>query len=299
MNISNHVLKMFYKYKCIKWDDGMIVFLIIFAALFGAIAQYIDKHLVNMGISRKDYFYYMCLSMIPFSIVMIIIEIVTKQFKFTFEIIPFILLLMAMILRYNKQKTVVGCLTYLNPYEDSAYLSLGLFISFIIDVILGIQMLKVISFISIVITIIGVFLIANSKLKIKNLRLDILVRITTSLLMGYVTHYILIYWSNAMFIFILNLFLTLLFCKDYNFKYYKKTKSILKLCFVQQAFGFSEVYLSNILISSSVTLSNYVKPTSIIIVLIIAMFFKNKEKRPTMKQVVGISLVVSGIFLIS
>ena len=36
----------------------MIIFLIIFAALFGAIGQYVDKHLVNMGISRKDYFYY-------------------------------------------------------------------------------------------------------------------------------------------------------------------------------------------------------------------------------------------------
>lgn len=276
----------------------MIIFLIIFAALFGAIGQYVDKHLVNMGISRKDYFYYMCLSMIPFSILMIIIEIITKQFKFTLEIVPVILLLIAMLLRYNKQKTIVGCLTYLNPYEDSAYLSLGLLIAFIIDVILGIQTLKIISFISIFITIIGVFLISNSKLKIKNLRLDIFVRITTSLLMGYVTHYILIYWSNALFIFILNLFLTLLFCKDYNIKYYTKTKKIIKWCFIQQAFGFTSLYLSNILMSNSVALSNYVRPTSIIIVLIIALFLKNKEKKPTIKQVFGILLIVAGIVLI-
>ena len=276
----------------------MIIFLIIFAALFGAIGQYVDKHLVNMGISRKDYFYYMCLSMIPFSILMIIIEIITKQFKFTLEIVPVLLLLIAMLLRYNKQKTIVGCLTYLNPYEDSAYLSLGLLIAFIIDVILGIQTLKIISFISIFITILGVFLISNSKLKIKNLRLDIFVRITTSLLMGYVTHYILIYWSNALFIFILNLFLTLLFCKDYNIKYYTKTKKIIKWCFIQQAFGFTSLYLSNILMSNSVTLSNYVRPTSIIIVLIIALFLKDKEKKPTIKQVLGILLVVAGTVLI-
>ena len=276
----------------------MIIFLIIFAALFGAIGQYVDKHLVNMCISRKDYFYYMCLSMIPFSILMIIIEIITKQFKFKLEIVPVILLLIAMLLRYNKQKTIVGCLTYLNPYEDSAYLSLGLLIAFIIDVILGIQTLKIISFISIFITIIGVFLISNSKLKIKNLRLDIFVRITTSLLMGYVTHYILIYWSNALFIFILNLFLTLLFCKDYNIKYYTKTKKIIKWCFIQQAFGFTSLYLSNILMSNSVALSNYVRPTSIIIVLIIALFLKNKEKKPTIKQFFGILLIVAGIVLI-
>ena len=205
----------------------MIIFLIIFAALFGAIGQYVDKHLVNMGISRKDYFYYMCLSMIPFSILMIIIEIITKQFKFTLEIVPVILLLIAMLLRYNKQKTIVGCLTYLNPYEDSAYLSLGLLIAFIIDVILGIQTLKIISFISIFITIIGVFLISNSKLKIKNLRLDIFVRITTSLLMGYVTHYILIYWSNALFIFILNLFLLCYFAKTIILNITQKQKKLL------------------------------------------------------------------------
>lgn len=276
----------------------MILFIIIFAALFGAIGQYVDKHLVNMGISRKDYFYYMCLSMIPFSILMIIIEIITKQFKFTLEIVPVILLLIAMFLRYNKQKTIVGCLTYLNPYEDSAYLSLGLLISFIIDVLLGIQKFRFISFISIFITIIGVFLISNSKLKIKNLKSDIFVRITTSLLMGYITHYILIYWSNALFIFMLNLFLTLLFCKDYNIKYYTKTKNIIMWCFIQQAFGFTSLYLSNILMSNSVALSNYVRPTSIIIVLIIALFLKNKEGKPTIKQVFGILLIVAGIVLI-
>ena len=276
----------------------MILFIIIFAALFGAIGQYVDKHLVNMGISKKDYFYYMCLSMIPFSILMIIIEIITKQFKFTLEIVPVILLLIAMFLRYNKQKTIVGCLTYLNPYEDSAYLSLGLLISFIIDVLLGIQKFRFISFISIFITIIGVFLISNSKLKIKNLKSDIFVRITTSLLMGYITHYILIYWSNALFIFMLNLFLTLLFCKDYNIKYYTKTKDIIMWCFIQQAFGFTSLYLSNILMSNSVALSNYVRPASIIIVLIIALFLKNKEGKPAIKQVFGILLIIVGIVLI-
>ena len=276
----------------------MLIILIILAALFGAIGQYIDKHLVNMGISRKDYFYYMCLSMLPFAGIMIAIEVATNQFKFSFEIIPILLLVVAMFLRYNKQKTIVGCLTHLNPYEDSAYLTLGLLIAFIIDVLLGIQSLRIISVISIILTIVGVFLIANAKLKIKSLRLDILIRIATSLLMGYVTHYILNYWSNAMFLFVLNLLLTLIFSKDYKFNYYKRQRSIIKWVFIQQAFGFTSLYLSNILMSNSVTLSNYVRPTSIIIVLLIALMFKAKEKRPTIRQVFGIILIVTGIFLI-
>lgn len=276
----------------------MLIILIISAALFGAIGQYIDKHLVNMGISRKDYFYYMCLSMLPFAGIMIAIEVATNQFKFSFEIIPILLLVVAMFLRYNKQKTIVGCLTHLNPYEDSAYLTLGLIIAFIIDVLLGIQSLRIISVISIILTIVGVFLIANAKLKIKSLKLDILIRIATSLLMGYVTHYILNYWSNAMFLFVLNLLLTMIFSKDYKFNYYKKQNNIIKWVFIQQAFGFTSLYLSNILMSNSVTLSNYVRPTSIIIVLLIALMFKDKEKRPTIKQIFGIILIVTGICLI-
>lgn len=276
----------------------MLIILIISAALFGAIGKYIDKHLVNMGISRKDYFYYMCLSMLPFAGIMIAIEVATNQFKFSFEIIPILLLVVAMFLRYNKQKTIVGCLTHLNPYEDSAYLTLGLLIAFIIDVLLGIQSLRIISVISIILTIVGVFLIANAKLKIKSLRLDILIRIATSLLMGYVTHYILNYWSNAMFLFVLNLLLTLIFSKDYKVNYYKRQRSIIKWVFIQQAFGFTSLYLSNILMSKSVTLSNYVRTTSIIIVLLIALMFKDKEKRPTIRQVFGIILIVTGIFLI-
>ena len=76
----------------------LLLYIVILAGIFGAIGQYIDKHLVNKGITRKDYFYYMCLSMIPFSIIMVIIEYLTNQLKFELNIIPFILLIIAMFL---------------------------------------------------------------------------------------------------------------------------------------------------------------------------------------------------------
>lgn len=116
----------------------LLIYIVILAGIFGAIGQYLDKHLVNKGITRNDYFYYMCLSMIPFSIIMVIIEYFTNQLKFELNVIPLILLIIAMFLRYKKQHTIVSCLKYLNPYEDSAYLTLGIIIAFIIDVILGI-----------------------------------------------------------------------------------------------------------------------------------------------------------------
>lgn len=124
---------------------------------------------------------------------------------------------------------------------------------------------------SILLTVIGVFVIADSKIKIKikNLQKDLLIRISTSLLMSYVTHFILQYWSNVVFISILNLLLTIAFSKEYNFKYHIKHKKILKWVFIQQIFGFCSLYLSNYLSSNSVTLSSYVRPTSIIAVVII------------------------------
>ena len=88
----------------------IFIYVVILAGIFGAIGQYLDKHLVNLGISRKDYFYYMCLTMVPFSIIMVIIEYYTGQLKFEFGYISILLLLVAMFLRYKKQHTIVGCL---------------------------------------------------------------------------------------------------------------------------------------------------------------------------------------------
>lgn len=277
----------------------LLIYVVILAGIFGAIGQYLDKLLVNKGISRKDYFYYMCLSMIPFSILMMFIEYQTGQIRFSFEIVPILLLVFAMFLRYKKQHTIVGCLKYLNPYEDSAYLTLGIIIAFIIDAILGIEKISIFSILSILLTVVGVFIISNSKLKIKNLQKDLIIRILTSLMMSYITHYMLQYWSNAVFLFFLNLLLTIVFSKGYSIKYNKENIGLIKWVFVGQAFGFTSLYLSNYLASNSVTLSSYVRPTSIIVVVFISMFFKEKEKRPNLKQIIGILLVILGVCLIN
>ena len=97
---------------------------------------------------------------------------------------------------------------------------------------------------------------------------------------------------------VLNALLTLIFLKDYNPDYNRKNKKIIKWVFVQQLFGFSGLYISNILASNSVTMSNYVRPTAIVIVLLIAMLLKKKESRPSIKQIVGIVIIVVGLLLI-
>lgn len=275
----------------------IVIYVVILAGILAATGQFIDKYITNIGTSKSDYFYYMCLTMVPFSFIMVIVEYFTGQLRFEFSIISLVLLICAMILRYYKQHTIVGCLKYLNPYEDSAYLTLGIVIAFVIDVIFGVEKLEIISVLSIFITLMGVFVISNAKLKIKNLQKDLLIRILTSLAMGYITHFILKYWSNAIFLLVLNLLLTIIFAKDYSFKYHKEKSEILKWCFIQQIFGFSCLYFSNYLAMNSVTLSSYVRPTSILVVLIISMFFKDVTKKPNFKQILGVIFIVIGLAL--
>ncbi len=276
-----------------------LIYVIILAGLMSAIGQYVDKHLVNKGITRKDYFYYMCFSMIPYAIFMIIVEYMTGQLKFTTGIIPIILIMLAMFFRYKKQHTVVGCLTHLNPYEDTAYLTLGIVLAYGIDILIGAESASVLEIISIILIIIGVFIIADSKVKMKNLQKDILIRILTTLIIGYITYYSLQYMSNAIFLLIVNLGLTLIFSRGYKIKYHIENKNIIKWVFIQQLFGFIYLYASNYLNSNSVTLSSYVKPMSIICVVVISLFLKEKEKKPKVHQIIGVLIMIAGISLIN
>lgn len=272
--------------------------LVVLAATISTIATYIDKHLVKIGISRKDYFYYMCLSMIPFSIAMIVIEIVNGTFKFELTWISIILLIIAMFIRYKQQHTVVGCLTYLSPYESTAYMCLGIILSFIIDTIIGVKQFSLVAIASIVLTLMGVFILADAKLRIKTLQKDLLIRIILTVTMGYVTHYILNYWSNATFILILNLLLTIIFSKGYTIKTHIENKKIIKWVFVQQTFGFFSTYISNYISTISVMIMSYVKPVEIVLSIIIAIFMKNTEKKPRVIDLFAIFLVSIGVGLI-
>lgn len=272
-------------------------YIIIIAGIISAIAQYIDKHLVNKGITRKDYFYYMCLTMVPFSLISIGIEIIIGEFKFVMSIISIFLIILAMIVRYYKQHTVVGCLKYLNPYEDASYLTLGIVVAYIIDILLGIENISITKIFSIFLIIAGVFILSDVKLKISNLKKDLAVRIILSLIMGYITHFALKYMSNGLFLLTINLILVIIFAKDYNFKYHISKKNIIKWVFIQQFFGFMYLYLYNYLSAISVTLSSYVKPVAIISVVIISLFFKDRNKKPSSSQIFGIVLILGGVYL--
>lgn len=153
--------------------------------------------------------------------------------------------------------------------------------------------------ISIFLTLLGVFILADVKLKIKNLQKDLIVRIVCEVMLGYVAHYMLKYWSNAAYILLLNLFLTAIFSKGYTFKYHKEHKRIIKWVFLQQTFGFFTIYLGNYLSSNSVTLYQFVRPVTIVFTILVAFLIKNIDRKPKFKDLIAVGLVASGIYLIN
>ena len=183
-------------------------YLILLSAILSTIGTYVDKKIIDSGISRKNYFYYMCLTMIPFALISLFLEIKTNNYKFCFNYIVIILLLMAAFLRYIKQKSFVGCYRKLEPYEFKTYMSVTLIICFFIDIVLGIQTFTILKLLSIILIIVGVILTYNVKVNIKKFQKDLVIRIISDVIMGYVVYNILKYWSNGFFILLLNLLLT-------------------------------------------------------------------------------------------
>lgn len=273
-----------------------IVILIFVTAFLNSVVCYVDKSIMNKGVTKKEYFYYTCLTMLPFAISMIIFKAITGSLKFSIGIVPFLLLALAMFLRYKKQFAIAGMSRALKPFENVCYMSLGLLLAYLVDLLIGLKHFNLVAVSSIIITLIGVFTLAGVKLKLKSLRRDLIVRITCEIGLGYVAHFILSYWSNELYILFNNLLLVIL-CKQKSSN--KRTdKKIIGMFFVQQLFGFGYIYLYNYLSSFSVTTSSFVKPVTILVTVIIS-FFLGKKAMPTIKNLIAILMIIIGVILIN
>ena len=241
----------------------------------------------------------MCLTMIPFSLITLFLEIKTNNFKFEINLITILLLILAGFIRYIKQRSFVGCYRKLQPFEFKTYMSVTLIICFLIDLGLGIQTFNIFKVISIILILLGLLLVCNIKLNIKNIGKELILRILSDVIMGYIIYILLKYWSNGIFILILNLLLVIIFTPIY--KPYKNDKINMKmfgLILLQQTFGFSYTYMNNYLSSISVTLSSFVSPISLILISLTAIII-NKDKRPNLYNFFGIIMVAIGILLIN
>lgn len=273
--------------------NKMILYILI-AALFRTVDTFIDKVLTQKGISRFDYFFYMCVSMLPFAAVMMLYE----PLKMKLELFPLMLLALAALLRYYQQHAVVGMVRKLEPYQYQTYLTMGLVITYLVDCYLGTRILGWQSVVSVVLVLGGVSLIGNFRFEYNSLNKDILIRILCGILQGYVTFYILKYWSNAFYIFSLNFVLTVPFIKKYCSEEHHNRTEIIKWVFLQQAFGFIAVYLTNSLMAKSVTVGIYVVPVAIVMAFLFSFFKNYSGKRFVAKDALAVAMVTIGVLLL-
>ena len=273
--------------------------LIILAAVISTIGTYINKKIVETGVSRANFFYYMCFTMVFFSLGSLGLEAKSETLKFEFSWPLVLLLVLAMVLRYARQTSFVGYCRKLEPYEFETYMSFSLVICFIIDVIIGSQSFNIYKILSILCIILGIIFTYNVKLNVKNIQRDLLLKMIAEIGTSYIVFYAMRYCSNGVFILLLNLSLVIIF--TFIYKPYKKENRIpnklLLLFFIQQTFGFSRTYISNYLSGQSATLAHFISPVSLILITLSA-FIIRKEHKPNMKNIFGITLACLGILLI-
>ena len=269
---------------------------------FYAVQSYAEKRTVSSGVSRNDFFFYSCLCLLPFAVIM---QIFTP-FYFHFSYILILILVVSILLRYGKMTAIVSTVERLVPYESEAYMSLGVIIAYIVDCVIGNKVFSLWGILSIVLAVFGVFLIADVKLQIRKLRINLIIRLICDVGLGYCARYALLYCSNAMYILLLNLAIVLMWCWRYKLSYHKEKAPIIKLVLRQQFLGFICLYLGNMVAQQSVTAYAFVRPVSLAMCVIIAFFYKNKTalsdkfgepRQPKIKDVIAIACIISGICL--
>lgn len=272
--------------------------IILLGAFLNTIGTYLDKILMDKGISKRNYFYFMCLTMLPFSLISMGIEAKLGTFKIEINYTVIILLITIMLLRYLKQKNFVSVFRKIEPFELKTYMSLPLIICYIIDVIFKIETFSILKVSSAILIVLGVFLIFQGKHSIKSLNKDLFIRIILDVSYSYVLYFILKHMSSGVFIFLMNVILTLIFTPIYKpFNKENDYKSFLGLVLLQQTFGFTYTYITYYLAETSVTLSKFVFPVALIMITIFA-FISQKRKKPTIKNMFGITSSIAGIILL-
>jgi len=227
-------------------------------------------------------------------------------FYFNFSYIFLLIMLASILLRYGKVTSIVSTVEYLVPFESEAYMCLGVILAYVVDCIIGVKLFSHWGVLSIIIALLGVFLIADVKLQIRKLRVNLIIRLICDVGSGYCARYALQYCSNALYILLLNVTIVLIFCWKYDFAYHRANRGVIKLVVIQQFLGFLCLFLGNIVAQQSVTAYAFIRPVSLAICVIIAYFRKNevelpvkagKPRQPKIRDVIAIAFIIAGIWL--
>jgi len=264
-----------------------------FTAIFWTVQAYAEKRTVTAGIARRDFFFYSCLCLLPFAALMLPLS--PFLWKPSLWLIP--IFAASVLLRYGKLTAIVPTTEKLVPYESQAYMCLGVFLAYVIDGIAGIRAFSVWGVLSVLLAVGGVFLMADVKLRLRKLRVQLLVRILCDVGGGFLTRYALLYCSNALYILLLNAVIVLLWLPRCSLRSYKENSPALKLVFVQQLLGFACLFLGNMAAQKSVTLYAFIRPITLAFCILLAFLTKKEARTPKIKDFLAAAYIGAGMYL--
>ena len=266
---------------------------VAFTSIFWAVQSYAVKKTVSTGVSRRDFFFYSCLCLLPFAAIMLIFTPV--YFTPSLWLIP--IFLGSVLLRYGKQTSEAATMEKLVPYESEAYMCLGVILAYIIDGIAGIKVFTLWGVLSVACAVAGVFLISDVKLQIKKLRISLIIRIVCDVGLGFVTRYALLFCANSLYILLLNAIIVLIWCHKYKLRSYSDNFYIIKFVIIQQFLGFLCLFLGNMAAQRSVTAYAFIRPIALALCILIAFVTKKEARTPKIKDFAAGALIIGGICL--
>lgn len=270
--------------------------LLLLSASIGAGVTIYGKTKIDKGLSPKKFIFIQTFSMVLINGILFLFY----PFEFAFSVTAVSLILGNALLRILGVTLGADNLRHISALEHAAYTSFAIFVTYIIDVLLGSNVLTVLGAGSIVLVVAGSVLMAKG-LSFKKVGWKLIVRIVCNVSRGYIAYYALNFAGvgNVTFIFltfVASALLLLPFYKYFNSE--KITKADWKFSFTSQSLSLIAFISSNVLAKDSATLYMLVRPMNMVLLFFASLLMKKQSKNQLSKmQFVGALVIILGIAL--
>jgi drug/metabolite transporter (DMT)-like permease len=269
--------------------------LLLLSASIGAGVSLYGKKTIDKGLSAKKFIFIQTFSMIAINGILFLFY----PFELVISATTLGLIFSNAILRIISVTIGADNLKYLSALEFSAFSSLAIFVTYLIDTVIGSNQFTILGAVSILFVIIGSVLLAKGRIPFDKVGWKMLMRILCNVLRGYITYFALKQIGNVTFIFVTFVASGLLLLPF--MKYFTKekiTKADWKFSFTSQTFSLVSFIAGNILAKESATHYMLVRPANMVLLLFFTYAIsKYKKQNLNLLQIIGAVVILGGIVL--
>ena len=267
--------------------------LLLLSASIGAGVSIYGKNYIDKGLSPKKFIFIQTFSMIAINGILFLFypfELVVSATTIAFILGNALLRLITVTIGADNLK-------HISALEQSAYASFAILVTYIIDVLIGSNILTFWGGLAIILVISGSVFLAKGNLSFKDVGWKLIIRIICNVARGYITYFALKQINNVTFIFLTFVVVGIMLLPF--FKYFTKekiTKSDWKFSFISQSLSLVAFIAGNILAGDSTTLYMLVRPINMVILFFITMLInKNSKNSLSLMQIIGAITIFLGV----